>query len=107
MRDDIRMRGEPHIPSASNMRNQLLQDPDPAAVPDDIRMHRQLEKPAFVIGFADDNPGYIPPGSEFRHGGYEIDEAHRDYGLAETFAPGSAEALARCAIALGTATKEG
>ncbi|MGK9050437.1 alkaline ceramidase [Neorhizobium petrolearium] len=57
-------------------------------------------RPAFVIGFADDNPGYIPPAGEFRHGGYEVDEAHRYYGLAATFAPGSAEALAACAIEL-------
>jgi hypothetical protein len=60
------------------------------------------DKPAFVIGFADDNPGYIPPESEFRFGGYEVDEAHRYYGLPMTFAPGSAEALAACAIALAT-----
>lgn len=58
------------------------------------------EKPAFVVGFADDNPGYIPPSSEFLHGGYEVDEAHRYYGLAATFAPGSAETLAACAIEL-------
>lgn len=57
-------------------------------------------KPAFVIGFADDNPGYIPPESEFVHGGYEVDEAHRYYGLPATFAPGSAEAIADCAIGL-------
>lgn len=56
--------------------------------------------PAFVIGFADDNPGYIPPESEFAHGGYEVDEAHRYYGLPMTFAPGSAEALAASAISL-------
>ncbi|TNM63789.1 alkaline ceramidase [Aliirhizobium smilacinae] len=55
---------------------------------------------AFVIGFADDNPGYIPPASEFIHGGYEVDEAHRYYGLPMTFAPGSAEAIADCAIGL-------
>ncbi|MFB9950346.1 alkaline ceramidase [Rhizobium puerariae] len=65
-----------------------------------IRAALGPERPAFVIGFADDNPGYIPPASEFRHGGYEVDEAHRYYGLAATFAPGSAEALADCAIAL-------
>ncbi|WP_430260499.1 neutral/alkaline non-lysosomal ceramidase N-terminal domain-containing protein [Neorhizobium sp. IRS_2294] len=57
-------------------------------------------KPAFVIGFADDNPGYIPPAGEFEFGGYEVDEAHRYYGLPMTFAPGSAEALAACAISL-------
>lgn len=58
--------------------------------------------PAFVIGFADDNPGYIPPAGEYTHGGYEVDEAHRYYGMAATFAPGSAEALAALAIELTT-----
>ena len=57
-------------------------------------------KPAFVIGFADDNPGYIPPKSEFVYGGYEVDEAHRYYGLPATFAPGSAEAIVDCALRL-------
>ena len=56
--------------------------------------------PGFVVGFADDNPGYIPPGSEYAFGGYEIDEAHRFYGQPATFSPGSAEALAEAAIAL-------
>lgn len=46
-------------------------------------------KPAFVICFADDNPGYIPPTSEFPFGGYEVDEAHRYYGLPMSFAPGA------------------
>ena len=36
--------------------------------------------PGFVIGFAEDNPGYIPPESEYAFGGYEVDEAHRYYG---------------------------
>lgn len=57
-------------------------------------------KPAFVIGFADDNPGYIAPASEFIHGGYEVDEAHRYYGQPMTFEPGSAEAIADCALGL-------
>ncbi|KKX33344.1 neutral/alkaline non-lysosomal ceramidase N-terminal domain-containing protein [Rhizobium sp. LC145] len=65
-----------------------------------IRAALGPERPAFVIGFADDNPGYIPPAGEFTHGGYEVDEAHRYYGLAASFAPGSAEALAACAIEL-------
>jgi len=67
-----------------------------------IRAALGRDRPAFVIGFADDNPGYIPPASEFRFGGYEVDEAHRYYGLPMSFAPGSAEALAGCAIALAT-----
>ena len=51
------------------------------------------ERPVFVIAYADDNPGYIAPSAEYRFGGYEIDEAHRFYGLGATFAPGSAEHL--------------
>lgn len=58
--------------------------------------------PSFIIGFAEDNPGYIPPASEYAFGGYEVDEAHRYYGLPATFAAGSAEALAEAAIALLT-----
>lgn len=58
--------------------------------------------PGFVIGFAEDNPGYIPPASEYAFGGYEVDEAHRYYGQPATFAAGSAEALAEAAIALLT-----
>lgn len=52
---------------------------------------------AIVLGFADDNPGYIPPASEIPFGGYEVDDAHRYYGQPATFAPGSAEALAEAA----------
>lgn len=58
----------------------------------------------FVICYAGDNPGYIPPASEYAHGGYEIDEAHRYYGMPATFAKGSAEALSDAALrALGRA----
>jgi hypothetical protein len=58
--------------------------------------------PSFIIGFAEDNPGYIPPASEYVFGGYEVDEAHRYYGQPATFASGSAEALAEAAIVLLT-----
>lgn len=50
-------------------------------------------RPGLVVGYAEDNPGYIPPASEFAHGGYEVDEAHRYYGLPASFAPGAAETL--------------
>lgn len=63
-----------------------------------IRSAFEPEKPAFIVGFADDNPGYIPPAGEFTHGGYEVDEAHRYYGLPTAFAPGSAEVIADYAI---------
>ncbi|MBP2560253.1 hypothetical protein J2857_003022 [Neorhizobium galegae] len=72
-----------------------------------IRAALGADRLAFVIGFADDNPGYIPPASEFQFGGYEVDEAHRYYGLAATFAPGSAETLAACAIRLADETSGG
>ncbi len=62
-----------------------------------IRIRRKIanDHPVFLLAYADDNPGYIPPESEFEFGGYEIDEAHRFYGLGATFAPGSAERLER------------
>jgi hypothetical protein len=57
-------------------------------------------RPALVLAYAEGNPGYIPPLNEFAHGGYEVDEAHRYYGLPATFAPGSAEALVGAAMDL-------
>ena len=59
----------------------------------DIRQGLRTQAPLFVLSYADDNPGYIPPLSAFDEGGYEVDEAHRFYGLGATFAPGSAERL--------------
>ncbi|MGL4967472.1 MAG: hypothetical protein ACRC67_40015 [Inquilinus sp.] len=51
-----------------------------------------------TFGFADGCPGYIPPAGEYRHGGYEVEEAHRYYGLPAAFAPGAAERLVEAAI---------
>jgi len=56
--------------------------------------------PAFVLCFADGTSGYIPPASEYSSGGYEVDEAHRFYGMPGSFAPGGAERLAAAAQAL-------
>jgi hypothetical protein len=55
---------------------------------------------AFVVCFAQGCPGYLPPREEYSHGGYEVDEAHRYYGMPATFAPGSAEQLATLAVTL-------
>jgi neutral ceramidase len=63
---------------------------------------KMSRNPGFVIGFAEDNPGYIPPVPEYAFGGYEVDEAHRYYGEPATFAAGSAEALAEAAVSLLT-----
>jgi hypothetical protein len=63
------------------------------------------DRPAFVISYAEGMPGYIPPASEFRFGGYEVEEAHRFIGMPATFASGSAEALAEAAIRLLNGSK--
>lgn len=60
----------------------------------DIRDSLALSAPLFVLSYGDDNPGYIPPYQAYQSGGYEVDEAHRFYGLGAAFAPGSAEQLA-------------
>jgi len=60
----------------------------------EIRQALQPAAPLFVLAYADDNPGYVPHRTAYREGGYEVDEAHRFYGLGATFAPGSAERLA-------------
>lgn len=53
-----------------------------------------------VIGYADGSPGYLPPEEEYPYGGYEVEEAHRYYGMPGPFAPGAAEALTRLAAQL-------
>ncbi|GGF27584.1 hypothetical protein GCM10011321_18740 [Youhaiella tibetensis] len=65
-----------------------------------IRAQLPADLPAIIADFAEDNPGYISPASEYSFGGYEVDEAHRYYGQPAGFAAGSAEALAGAAIAL-------
>lgn len=55
---------------------------------------------SLTFGFADGCPGYLPPMGEYPHGGYEVEEAHRYYGLPAAFAPGAAEALADAALSL-------
>lgn len=63
-----------------------------------LAMGADLSGPLFVLGYADDNPGYIPPEGEFAFGGYEIGEAHRFYGLPAGLAPRSAERLATAVL---------
>jgi hypothetical protein len=54
-----------------------------------------------IVGYSDGCPGYIPPAGEFAHGGYEVDEAHRYYGMPAPFGPGAAESLVDLAVTLG------
>ena len=60
----------------------------------EIRERLAPKDPMFILAYADDNPGYIPPESDYLRGGYEIEEAHRFYGLGATIAPKTAEYLA-------------
>lgn len=59
---------------------------------------KEHSAPLFVLGYADDNPGYIPPDGEYAFGGYEVMEAHRFYGLPAGLAPRSAERLATAVL---------
>jgi hypothetical protein len=52
----------------------------------------------FVISLSDGVPGYIPPRGAYPAGGYEVEEAHRYYGMPAAFAPGSAETLADAVV---------
>src|SRR6516225_1815246 len=47
--DDLREGGKPHSVARFRVADDLLQDPDPRSVTDDMRMHRQLENAAIVI----------------------------------------------------------
>lgn len=60
----------------------------------DMRQNLKPEAPLLLLAYGDDNPGYIPPRDDYARGGYEIEEAHRFYGLGATIAPGTAEHLA-------------
>lgn len=53
-----------------------------------------------TLAYANACPGYIPPAEEYAHGGYEVQEAHRAYGMPATIAQGTAEKIADTAIAL-------
>jgi len=64
-----------------------------AAMAEEVRWRLDGPMVTIVAGYADDVPGYIPPAEEFAHGGYEIDEAHRFYGLPASFAPDSVARL--------------
>ncbi len=60
----------------------------------EIRQVLATDAPLFVLAYSDDNPGYVPPRVDYDRGGYEVEEAHRFYGIGATVAPGTAEHLA-------------
>lgn len=65
-------------------------------VADQIRA--QIDGPCLVLGYADGCPGYLPTAGEYPHGGYEVEDAHRYYGMPGPFAAGSAEILIEKAV---------
>ncbi|QDB80092.1 alkaline ceramidase [Georgenia wutianyii] len=50
-------------------------------------------RPTVVLGYADGVPGYLPVTEEYAHGGYEVRDAYRYYGMPGPFLPGAAEIL--------------
>ncbi len=48
---------------------------------------------AIVLGYTDGVVGYLPTWDEYPHGGYEVVDSHRYYGMPAPFAQGSAERL--------------
>ena len=58
----------------------------------------QVEGTCLVLGYADGCPGYVPTAEEYRYGGYEVEDAHRYYGMPGPFAAGSAQTLVEEAV---------
>lgn len=56
--------------------------------------------PTMVFAYAEDCPGYFPSLDQYELGGYEVDEAHRYYGMPAPFAPGSLEQIIAVAAEL-------
>ncbi|MFK4788543.1 hypothetical protein [Microbacterium sp. ZW T5_56] len=64
------------------------------------RLRSSTSDPVFVLGYADGVPGYFPDRAAYPEGGYEVDDAHRYYGMPSPFAAGSLEELVAAAHAL-------
>lgn len=47
--------------------------------------------PVLVAGYCDGVPGYLPTADAYPEGGYEVEDAHRYYGMPAPFAAGGAE----------------
>ena len=57
--------------------------------------------PVVVAAYSNGCPGYFPTSDEYDHGGYEVTDAHRYYGMPAPFQQGSAEQLVATAVKLG------
>ncbi|TQM02964.1 neutral/alkaline non-lysosomal ceramidase N-terminal domain-containing protein [Pseudonocardia kunmingensis] len=71
-----------------------------AAAAHEVRRHAPPGTTVLVAGYSGGCPGYLPPTEEYAHGGYEVDEAHRYYGMPGPFARGAAERVLDAARAL-------
>lgn len=58
------------------------------------------DAPVMVVGFANDNVGYIPARRAYPQGGYEIDEAYKYYGYPAVLAPEAGELIVATATRL-------
>lgn len=54
-----------------------------------------------AAGYCNGSPGYLPAADEYAFGGYEVEDAHRYYGMPGPFRAGSLEGLIDTAISLG------
>jgi hypothetical protein len=63
-------------------------------------LRRRVDGPVLVTGYTGDCPGYLPEAGAYAHGGYEVVDAHRYYGMPAPFARGSAEQLLEAAAEL-------
>lgn len=66
----------------------------------DLALSAEFPGPVMVGGYTDDCPGYLPGEENYAEGGYEVDDAHRYYGMPAPFAPGSLEAVIDAVAAL-------
>lgn len=57
-------------------------------------------RPAFIIGYANGNIGYIPTRSAYAHGGYEVETAHRFYRRPACVAPEAEDMIIERALHL-------
>lgn len=65
------------------------------------RIQEAFATPVLVAAYSNGCPGYFPTSDEYEHGGYEVTDAHRYYGMPAPFKRGSAEQLVETAIKLG------
>ncbi|MFE6996213.1 hypothetical protein ACFVAE_09675 [Microbacterium sp. NPDC057659] len=64
------------------------------------RLRAEHDGPVLVLGYCDGVAGYLTDEDEYEHGGYEVADAHRYYGMPAPFARGSLERVIAAAASL-------